>query len=346
MRIKKRPDSPFWQIQIGRKARFSSGTEDYAAAEELAKAEQQRLWRLEKLGDRGAVPFLEAAQRWLDSTAKEKSRDRWIVEWLCKRLDRTDTVSDVADVDALEQLRNHGIEDGWGYATCDRMMGTVSAILHACVRWSMLDRVPAIPMYRPEADEARWLTPVELDRLCWYMPMHQAFAARVAVHTLLRMRAMLQLTRDRVNFEQRRAWVMRRQQKGKRQAFGLPLNDEAARALRGAILLSPPASPWIFTFKGAPLDDCNTLAFQTAVKKAKVEPFNWHGFRHTGASWAVQNGVTLPELMLLGDWKDYRSVLRYAHLAPSNAASAADKVAQWAHTQVSGAESRTSRKAR
>jgi hypothetical protein len=31
--------------------------------------------------------------------------------------------------------------------------------------------------------------------------------------------------------------------------------------------------------------------------------------------------------MLLGDWKDYRSVLRYAHFAPENARAASDRVA-------------------
>jgi hypothetical protein len=54
------------------------------------------------------------------------------------------------------------------------------------------------------------------------------------------------------------------------------------------------------------------------VKRAAVAPLRWHDLRHTGASWAVQAGVTLQELMLLGDWKDYRSVLR---LRPPRAVS-------------------------
>jgi hypothetical protein len=33
---------------------------------------------------------------------------------------------------------------------------------------------------------------------------------------------------------------------------------------------------------------------------------------------AVLSGVTLQELMVLGDWKDYGSALIYAHLAPWN----------------------------
>ena len=47
---------------------------------------------------------------------------------------------------------------------------------------------------------------------------------------------------------------------------------------------------------------------------------------------AVQYGTTLQELQVLGDWKSYRSVLKYAFLAPENAVSAAESVARWAHT--------------
>jgi integrase len=67
------------------------------------------------------------------------------------------------------------------------------------------------------------------------------------------------------------------------------------------------------------------------VERAGLSGVRWHDLRHTGASWAVQSGVTLPELMVLGDWKSYRMVLRYAFLAPSNAVEAAKKVAQMAH---------------
>ena len=61
---------------------------------------------------------------------------------------------------------------------------------------------------------------------------------------------------------------------------------------------------------------CNTLAFQNAVKAAKVDPLRWHDLRHTWASWAMHSGVTLHELMLLGGWRSFPMVLRYAHFAP------------------------------
>jgi site-specific recombinase XerD len=61
------------------------------------------------------------------------------------------------------------------------------------------------------------------------------------------------------------------------------------------------------------------------VKAANLAPLRWHDLRHTFASWAVQNGVTLPELMQLGGWKSYSMVQKYAHLAPEHLAAAAEK---------------------
>lgn len=334
MPIYKRDDSPFWWVRIGRKHRESTGTTVWEDAKEYERALHDRVWRLEKLGDRGSISWLEAAQRWLNTSAKQKRRDKEILDWLAPIIG-AGSVRHVADADVFEELRKEGIAAGWSHSTVDRMMGTVSAVLRACVGWRYLDAVPAVPMYRPAPGEPRWLNPHELDRLCWHLPMHLALAARVAVHTLLRMRAMLKLTKDRVQLDKRRAWVPSAHQKAAR-TFGLALNAEAVRALRALWLLSPRDSAFIFTWQGRAIDDCNTLAFQNAVRRANVAPLRWHDLRHTGASWAVQSGVTLPELMLLGDWRDYRSVLRYAHLAPSHAAAAAEKVARWAHGESAG----------
>lgn len=333
MPLYKRADSPFWWVQLGRKTRRSTGTTDRAKAEEFERTLTERKWRIEKLGDRGAISFDEAAQRWLESTTRPMNRDRELLNWLSPHIG-IEQVREVAEHDAIEVLRKLGLDDGWSHSTVDRMMGTVSAVLKDCERRGEIS-APMMPMYRKPTAEPRALTVEELDRLCRQLPMHLALAARVAVHTLLRMRAMLQLTWSRVDLEQRRAWVPSAHQKAAR-TFGLPLNDKAIFALRALKTIAGPTNPLVFSWGGKPIDDCNTFAFQEAVKRAKVGPLRWHDLRHTGASWAVQSGVTLPELMLYGDWKDYRSVLRYAHLAPSQAAAAADKVSKWAERSHAG----------
>lgn len=328
MPLYKRPGSPYWWVRIGRKTRVSTGTEDRKQAQEFESVLVERLWRKDKLGDRGAVSWKEAAGGWLRDSKKVKERDAEILSWLEPSIGEY-PVSAVSDPDVLEELRQDGLAEGWAHSTVDRVMATVSAVLHYCVRRKYLDHAPKVPMYRPGQDEPRWLTPEELERLCEKLPKHLELAARFAVSTLLRMRAMLQLTWDRIDLDSRRAWVPRQHQKMKR-AFGLPLSSEAVRVLKELRKLNPEGSH-VFQWNGKPIDDCNTNSFQTALEDAGIEGANWHTLRHTGASWAVQSGVTLQELMVLGDWKSYASVLRYAHLAPSQAISAAEKVAQWAH---------------
>lgn len=329
MPLYKRPNSPYWWVLIGRKTRKSTGTADREQAKEFERVLTERLWRIEKLGDRSAVSWDEAAKRWLTDSKRKKKRDQEFLAWLKPQIGAY-PVSAVADSDVLEELRQNGLAEGWSHSTIDRLMGTVSAVLRKCEKWKYLERAPTVPMYRPGLDEPRYLTPEQAREVWRRLPYHLELAARFAALSLLRMRAMLKMTWDRVDLENQRAWIPRVHQKGNR-TFGLALSSEAVRILKELRKLNPDGS-YVFQWNGRPIDDCNTAAFQKAVREAGVEPFRWHDWRHTGASWAVQNGVTLQELMLLGDWKDYRSVLRYAHLAPSHAASAAEKVARMSHT--------------
>lgn len=339
MPLYRRPNSPFWWVKLGRKTRRSTRTTDRAEAEEFERVLRRRLYRIEQLGDRGALSWKEAAERWLRASPRARKRDRELLAWLEPKIGN-DAVGDI-DPDALEQLQQHGLAAGWSHSTIDRMMGSVSAVLHACVAWRILEHAPAIPMFRAATIEPRALTPSEFERLCAQLPMHQALAARLAVNTLLRMRAMLKLEWSRIDLAGARAWIPSAHQKAAR-TFGVALSSESIRTLRALAMLAGPRSPHVFIWNGARIDDCNTAAFQKAVTRAGLSPLRWHDLRHTGASWAVQSGVTLQELMLLGDWRDYRSVLRYAHLAPSQTAAAAEKVAQWGHTgkAASGARSR------
>jgi integrase len=103
------------------------------------------------------------------------------------------------------------------------------------------------------------------------------------------------------------------------------LSPEAVQVLREARLLNPHGQR-VFQYEGKPVGNFNTKAFKKAADRAGVSGLRWHDLRHTGASWAVQRGVTLQELMVLGGWKSYSMVLRYAHLSPANAAGAARAV--------------------
>lgn len=317
MPLYKRLGSPHWWVRLGRKTRKSTGTANRKQAEEFERALRDRLWRREKLGDRSAVSWNEASDRWLKDSKRERKRDREFLSWLKPHIGE-EAVSAVADPDALELLRAHGLAEGWAHSTVDRMMRTVSSVLHKCAQWRYLEHAPKVPMYGETESEPRFITPAQFKKLCSELPPVLALAARFAVSTLLRMRSQSRLTWDRVDLKGRLAWVPSGQMKGGK-TFGFPLSNEALRVLKAVRPLVP--GDRVFG-----QENLYTAAFRKAAKRAGLEGLRWHDLRHTGASWAVQSGVTLPELMVLGGWKSYRMVLRYAHLAPSNAASAAQKV--------------------
>lgn len=331
MPLYKRDDSEIWWCR-GSVARHpyrkTTGTVDREEAEEFEERERQRLWRLHKLGDRSFVLWKDVAKRWLEEKATKRSKDvdEMILDFLEPHIG--DEPISALDRDAIGEIRKLIQDDGEktrSLATVDRYMCLVRSILEACVEdWEILPKRPKVPMYNPESKEPRWFSHEEWDRLKVELPEHLRLAAHFAILTGLRMRAMLGLTWNRVDMAARRLWIPRLQQKGKR-TLGIPLASEAVGVLKKLRKLNPEGE-YVFQWQGEPIDDVNGLSFQKALQRAKIEGANWHSFRHTFASWAVQRGVTLQELMELGDWKDIRSVLIYAHLAPDHLAQAASKI--------------------
>jgi integrase len=332
MSIYRRKGTPNWWISIsvaGRKTRRTTGTADREKAKEFETSERERLWRVHKLGDTGYVRWAEAAARWLaDVPESSKAKELSVLNWFKQHLEHEPLRA--IDRDAIQVLRELCL-DGRAKSTVDRHMAILRAVLRKCVEWGYLEAAPPVPMYNARQGDFRWLTHAEFDALHKELPPHLQLAADCAVRTGLRMRSMLRLTWDRIDLRKKRFWVPGMQMKGKF-AHGMPINREMAKLFR-KLKTANPSGDRVFQFNGEPIDDCNTEAFKKAVARSGVGPLRWHDLRHTFASWAVQNGVTLQELMQLGGWKTFSSVLRYAHLAPDHLAEAAELVRHSGHSR-------------
>lgn len=235
MLYKRKANGPWWiRISVaGTKIRKSTGTADESLAKEFLAREQQRAWRELKAGDRSATPWREAAARWLKEAAPKKrsiDKDELLLAWFSQYIN--DEPLSAIDRDAVDKLRDLLLDEKLAPSTVDRYMALLRSILRkARDDWGWISSIPKVPMFHVELREPRHLSPAEFTRLHDELPPHLQLCARFAVLTGLRMRAMLKLTWDRVDLDEKRLWIPGMQMKGKK-SHGLPLSAAAVDVLR------------------------------------------------------------------------------------------------------------------
>jgi integrase len=185
-----------------------------------------------------------------------------------------------------------------------------------------LAEVPDIPVRRDKKKKTReWITHEQWERLHDELPAHLVAPAAFAVNTGLRQSNVFKLRWTDVDLDRKLAVVHAAETKDD-DHLAVPLNDEALKAIESQKGVHP---EFVFTFRRKPMAKPK-YAFTDACRRAGVPEFTWHGFRHTWATWHVQNGTPLEVLQKLGGWADLRMVLNYAHHSPGFAAQFANNV--------------------
>ena len=208
-------------------------------------------------------------------------------------------------------------------ATVNRYIALIRAVLRcAAYEWDWIYKVPNIKQLKEPEGRVRWITHDEARRLVSELPDHLADMARFTLATGLRRSNVTQLRWDQVDLPNARAWINAGQSKT-RKAIPIPLNSDAL-----AVLMEQRGKHdvYVFVYQNHPVKQTSTKAWYAALKRAGIKDFTWHDLRHTWASWHVQAGTSLHELMELGGWRTYKTVLRYAHLAADQLSSAAGRI--------------------
>ena len=326
MSLYKREDSPNWWIKLTRRNRRplqqSTGTADKAKAQELHDKLKASLWDQERLGIKPKPSWREAVVRWLDETAEKATHeeDRKKLLWLHPFLG--DLNLDDVTLDVIDRIKAAKLKEA-SKATTNRYLALVRAILiRARDEWEWVDKVPKVKLFKETNSRERSLTVEQAKRLLGELPEHQREVVLFALATGLRQRNVLRLEWGQINLEQRHAWIHGWQSKNRR-PISVPLNDAAVAVLERQ---KGKHSTRVFTYRGKPLNQANTKAWQAARRRAGIEDFRWHDLRHTWATWQRQSGTPTHELQRLGGWRTGAMVERYAHLAPDQLAQAAARL--------------------
>jgi len=188
--------------------------------------------------------------------------------------------------------------------------------------WEWLDTIPRIRLYPEPKKRVRWITREEAAKLIAELPPHLADMATLSLATCLRQSNVSYLRWAQVDLQRGMAWIHADQSKSRR-AIAVPLNRDALGVLEQRHGKHP---VFVFTYKDKPVARTTTRAWKRALERVGIEDFRWHDLRHTWASWHVQSGTSLQELMELGGWASFEMVLRYAHLAGEHLKQAASRV--------------------
>ena len=337
MQIFTRKKSPFYWFSFsvrGQRVRQSTGIlatpENREKAQEYGDKKKAEYWdRLKKQIVSGPI-WQQAVIEFIKKTRNKKdhTNDKRKLKFLDSEF------ANVALVDIDSDFIRHAIrektkfdDDGEPSAhnpTANRYIALVSAVLHVAKAKGLLDSVPTIEKFGEDKKRIRWITPDEAARLIAELNKtapHLAAMADFTLSTGLREANCRLLTWSQVDMVRRVAWIYGDQAKGRRD-FTVPLNDDALAVLREQ---KGKDSNFVFVYRGKPVGSCSTRAWKEAKQRANIVDFRWHDLRHTWASWHVQAGTSLQELMELGDWRSFEMVLRYAHL---NADHLADRAAR------------------
>lgn len=328
MSLYRRKDSPYWWVKLplirgeSKPLQQSTGTTDRRQAQQVHDRLKAARWEQERLGVRPRHLWEEAVLRWIQETKHKATHEgdiaklRWLDPHLGgKHLDEIDRTLIDRIKFAREQIASAG--------TTNRYLALIRSILkRACNEWEWTERVPKFKLFKEAEGRVRSLTRQEFDALLKELPEHLADMAVFSIATGLRQANVKGLEWQYVDLERRHAWIPGARHKNG-SAHSVPLNEMAMAMLRKQV---GKHLTRVFTYRGAPVSNVNTKAWNAALARAGIEDFKWHDLRHTFATWHRQAGTPTHELQRLGGWKTPHMVERYAHVAPEGLQGAASRL--------------------
>jgi len=224
----------------------------------------------------------------------------------------------------LEKMKLRRLEDDKVVkSTVDKNVSVAKSFFNWCINQGIANSNPVkkVNLFHEDDERVRFLDPdTEYPRLLaevrkgpWYLEP----IVMLDLNSGLRRRNLLDLRWDQVDFSRRIIRIEGRTKNGR--PLNLPLNETALQTLK-AVHAKTGDQPHVFAhlegrFAGGPVTDVK-IAFNGAVRRAKIQNFRFHDLRHTFCSWLALRGVPLTAIQKLAGHASIKMTLRYAHLSP------------------------------
>ncbi len=269
-----------------------------------------------------SITLAAAIEKYLQLKARKKSlhEDERIGRVLQEAFGASRPLASItASVISEYKGKRLAVENGGGAPLSPAAINRPLQILRHLLRlaheeWEVLPAVPRIRLEKERQGRLRWLTPQEANKLLEACRAQSNKAlvdlVELALFTGLRQAELLELTWTSVD-RSRGVILLEVTKSDKRREVPLcgPADSLLARrAAAGTEGLVFGTTSW-YAFRAY---------WEAAVEAGQQPGLHFHDLRHTFASWAMQNGATLPELQKLLGHATLAMTMRYAHLSPDH----------------------------
>jgi len=190
----------------------------------------------------------------------------------------------------------------------------------ATKEWQWIKENPVKQVSKEKVNNVieRWLTLEEENKLLSISPKWLREIIIFAINTGLRQSEILSLQWPRVDLPRKTITILEDQKNQGRDT--LPLSERALTVLKERAKVRRGETNFVFYNKlGRRITTRNLQrAFNSALKKSRIEKLRFHDLRHTFATRLVQAGVDIYTVQKLGRWKTISMVMRYAHHYPES----------------------------
>lgn len=322
MSLYKRGDSEKYWCAFsvnGQRIQRSTGTTDKDKAAEYEARLRASIYDQSRLGIKPSYTWNDAVIRYVrentHKTASTQDSERRILVWLDTRLSGKPLES--IDRVLLDTIIASKQQEGVKPRTINSVTNLIRVVLRkAMLDWEWIDRLPKFRILKEPTRRVRFITREEAARLLAELPPHLNRMARFALETGLRRANVTHLRWSQVDLDRRTAWIHPDEAKSAK-AIPVPLSEAATVVLREAM---GEHADFVFTYKGKPVVQTGSTAWEKACARCGITDFRWHDLRHTWASWHVQDGTPLHVLQELGGWESADMVRKYAHLSTAHLA--------------------------
>lgn len=298
----------------GTRIRRSAGTAEKAKAQQLHDKLKHEMWDVSKLDKRPERMFSDLmifALKDADGQSGFENKQiyaRYFLSFFGGR--RLSSITGDEIFDSLP-THNQATRKPLANATKNRYRSFIMRAFSMACKSGWIDRQPHVPSMREPKVRVRWIEKHQARILIENLQTEwMKSICSFALLTGARKGEIFSLRWSNVDLRRKVAVIVAEDAKSGK-ARPLPLNDEAIAILRDL----PRDSEYPFAYKGRLAEEINRTEFARALSLSGLSDFRFHDFRHTWASWHVQNGTPLMMLKEMGGWEKLEMVNKYAHLS-------------------------------